>query len=109
MGAFEVGLNEFCIMILLQDYEGQGMDCGRLNVIGLLKLIWSGTIRSCDCVGMGMALFERNETLWGLGFRFTMLRIPPRILVYFLLPAKCSTLSSSSSTTSAYMLPCFPP
>ena len=46
MGTFKVGLNAFCIMILLQAYGGQGVECGSLNVTGPHKLIGSGSIGS---------------------------------------------------------------
>ena len=58
MGTFEVELNAFCIMILLQSYEGQGVECGSLNVIGPHNLIGSGIIRKCGFVGVGIALLE---------------------------------------------------
>lgn len=32
MVTFEVGLNAFCIMILLQGYAGLGVKCGGLNI-----------------------------------------------------------------------------
>ena len=43
-GDFEVGLNTFCIMILLQVYGYQGVECGSLNVIGLHNPKGSGTL-----------------------------------------------------------------
>lgn len=36
---FEVGLNTFCIVILLQAYGGHGVECGSLKVIGSHKLM----------------------------------------------------------------------
>ena len=45
MGTFEVRINEFCIMILVQVYGDLGVECGRLNVIDPHNLIGSGFIR----------------------------------------------------------------
>ena len=45
-------------MILLQVYEGQGMECGNLNMIDLNKLIRYDTIRRCGFVGMNVAFLE---------------------------------------------------
>ena len=90
-------LLKFCIIILLQVYGSQGMECGSLNVIGPHNLIGSGTIRRCDLVG-GSVL------LWGQVSRFLILGILPSVTVDFLLPTKCRTLSYSS-TTSARMPP----
>ena len=35
MGTSIVGLIAFCSIILLQDYGGQGVECGSLNINGL--------------------------------------------------------------------------
>ena len=58
-GTFEVGINEFCIMLwhthaFEQAHGGQGLECGNLNMLGP----GSGTIRRCDHVAAGMALLE---------------------------------------------------
>lgn len=55
MGTFEAGLNAFCVMIFLQAYGDQGVECGSLNDIGSHNFIESVTIRKCDFVGVGMA------------------------------------------------------
>ena len=54
----KVGLNEFCIMILLQAYMGQGLEHCSLNVIGPHNLTGSGTIRRCSFVEVGVTLLE---------------------------------------------------
>lgn len=46
METFVPGLNVFCIMILLEDYMGQVVECGSLNVIGFHNLIEIGTTRN---------------------------------------------------------------
>lgn len=58
MGTFEIELNAFCILILLQEYGAQGVEYDSLNVIGPHNLIGSVTIRRCGFVGVGMALLE---------------------------------------------------
>ena len=45
MQTFNVGLIAFYIVVLLQAYGGQGVECGSLNVIDPHKLIGKGTIR----------------------------------------------------------------
>ena len=52
MGAFKVGLNAFCIVILLQAYGEQVLGCGSLNVVVPLNLIGSGIIRRYDFAGV---------------------------------------------------------
>lgn len=80
--------------------------CDSWNVIGSHNHIGSGTIRSCIFVGVGMALLEEvchcEDGLWG----FVCSEYHLNVTVEFLLPAGCST--PSSSTTSACMPPCFP-
>ena len=51
MATFEVGLNAFCILILLQAYGGQEVECDSLNVTGPCNLIGSGLLG-------GVALLE---------------------------------------------------
>ena len=46
MGTLEVGLNAFCIMLWLQAYGGQGVECGSLNRFESL-VIGSDTISRC--------------------------------------------------------------
>ena len=58
MRTFEVKLNAFCIMILLQVYGGQGVECGSLNVTGYHNLTGSATIRKCGFIGMRITLLE---------------------------------------------------
>ena len=58
METFEAGPNPYWIMILLQVYRGQGVECGSLNAIGLHKLLRSGTIGRCGLVRVSMALLE---------------------------------------------------
>ena len=65
MGIFEVGLNAFCIMILLQDCGIHGVECGSLKVISPYNLIGSNTIMKCGFVGMGMALLAEVCHCWG--------------------------------------------
>ena len=72
MGTSEAGLNAFCIMILLQAYGGQGVECGSLNVTDPHNLIGSDTIRRCGFGGVGMALIE-EVSLWGWTLRFPVL------------------------------------
>lgn len=45
MRTFEVGLNELCIMIFLQDYGAHGVKCSSVNVIGFHNLIVNATIK----------------------------------------------------------------
>ena len=59
MGIFEVGLNAFCIMILLQAYGGQGVECGSLNVIGLHNLLARGTLGRYGLVKVGVTLLKQ--------------------------------------------------
>ena len=47
-------------MILLQVYEGQGMECGNLNIIDLNNLIRCNTIRRCGFVEVDMTLLEEG-------------------------------------------------
>lgn len=37
MKTFEIRLSTFYIMILLQDYGGKRVECGRLNIIGIVR------------------------------------------------------------------------
>lgn len=62
MGTFEVELNAFGVMIWLQGYEGQQVECGGLDESGPHKLIYLNIwflvelfqrIRSCGLVGGG--------------------------------------------------------
>ena len=57
-GTFEIGLNAFCIMILLQAYGDQGMEDGSLDVTGPHNLTGNGSITRCGFVGIGMILLE---------------------------------------------------
>ena len=66
MGTFEVGLNAFCIILWLQAYGGQGVECGGLNRYGSLRLMclnaWpirSGTIRRCGLIEVGVPYLEQ--------------------------------------------------
>ena len=67
METFEVGLNEFCLMILLEDYMGQGVECSSLNVISFHNLIESGTIRRYGFDGVCMDFLEKVSH-FGVGF-----------------------------------------
>ena len=84
MDTFEVGLNVFCIMIWLQAYWGQVVECSSLNLINLHELRGSGTIRRCDLVEFGVALLE-EMCLCGTGFDIFYARAVPSS-VHFLLP-----------------------
>ena len=59
METFAIELNAICIMILLQAYGSQGMECGNLNVIGHYNLIQNGMIRRCAFVGVDVALLKK--------------------------------------------------
>lgn len=54
-----IQLNVFCIMILLQTYNSQGVECGALNIIVSHNLIGRGSVRWCGFVEVGMALLEQ--------------------------------------------------
>ena len=64
MGNFEVGQNVFVLLLWVQVYEGQGLECVGLNVYGpqrprVLDLsIGSSTIKGHDLDGVGMALWR---------------------------------------------------
>ena len=47
-----IRLNMFCIMLCLQAYGGQGVECGGLNKNVPHRPIGSGTIKKCDLVGV---------------------------------------------------------
>lgn len=55
---FEVGMNVLCIIILLQVYGVQGMECDSLNIIDPHKLRWSGIIRRYGFVKVNMTLVK---------------------------------------------------
>ena len=65
MGTFEVGLNAFCIMLWLQAYGNQGVECDGLNRNGPHRLcldawpIASGTIRKYGLVGGSVSLWGK--------------------------------------------------
>ena len=58
MGTFGIGLNAFCIMILLQTDRSKGVECSGLNVFGPHNLIGSYTVGMCGFVGVDLALLE---------------------------------------------------
>ena len=94
MVSFEIQLNAFCIMILLQTYGSQGLEYGGLNVVGPCNLKGSGTLRRCGFVGVGVALLEKTCHCGGQFLRFPMLRTSPGISADF------------SRTMSVCTLPC---
>ena len=106
-GTFEIGLNVFLhhdMTMLL--WESQ---CGGLNKNVPHRLMESGTIKKSGFVGVGVALLEEVcHWEWALGFQ--MLKPGPVSLsLPAAFPSRCRTLTSFSSTMSAYVPPCFPP
>ena len=68
MGTSEIVLNTFYVMILLQGYGGQGVECGSFNVTGPHKLIGGSTIRKYGLIGESMSF-------WGQALRSPMLKL----------------------------------
>ena len=67
-GAFEVELNEFCILIWLQEYRVQGVECGGLNENGspyarecLVCICWT-------CLDKIRCTLVRGDVSMGVGF-----------------------------------------
>lgn len=96
-GLLKLARLHFCVMIWLQAYGVQRMECG-LNEKGPHRLIDSGTLKRCGLVGEGV-LFLEEVCHWGKAFRFQMLK--PGLKSFSLSAAYrswCRTLSSFSST-----------
>ena len=53
-----------CILMWLQAYGGQGVECGGLEENGSYRFIGRGTIRRYILVGVGVALLE-EVCHWG--------------------------------------------
>lgn len=65
MGIFEIGLNDFCIMIWLQAMIWPpGMECGGLDENVPDSLMGGGTIGRCGLVGLGLT-FREEVCHWG--------------------------------------------
>jgi len=66
MRTFEVVLNAFCIMLWLQAYGNQGVECGGLNRFGPQKLACLNAWHiGSGLVGIGVALLEEVCHCWG--------------------------------------------
>ena len=94
MGTFEIGLNVFCIMILLQTYGGHGVECARLNVISSHKPIEIGTVSKCDLVEVGV---KRKCITVDVGFEVSYAQPMPSDTVHFMLPVDQDVELSSPS------------
>ena len=55
METFEVGINAFCIMILLQDTGSQEVKCGSVDITDPHNLIGNGALRRCGFAGVHIA------------------------------------------------------
>ena len=70
MGTFEVVLTAYCIMVCLQAYGSQRVECGSVNAVGSHNLTGSSTIRRYGLVG-GIV------SLWGWALRSPLLKLHP--------------------------------
>ena len=85
MGTSEFGLHAFYIMILLQDYEGQGAECGGLDENGPHRPLGS------------VALLEWEMCHFNVGFEDLDTQARPSVSLVFLLPIGSDVGLSSSS------------
>ena len=88
--------------LLIHDHQNMQDGWGSLNVIDLHNIIGSDTTRRCGFVRVARSLLE--EACHCGGFEVSYVQdIIQYLQIDFLLPSRCSTLSSS--TISAYVIP----
>ena len=78
-GLLKLARMYFCIMICLQAFGDQGLECGGLNENVLYRLIGTGTLRRCGLAGKSVSLgvdFEVSDAQAGPSIRFSLF-LPP--------------------------------
>ena len=88
---FEVGLSAVCIVILLQAYRAQGVECISLNVTGHHNLTGSGTIKRHDFLEWAWPCWRKCDPT-GVGFN----------LMLSILPNKSVPVSQDTASTIHY-------